>query len=523
MKRIFIFMAGIAALSIAASGCTSGYEQFNTPPYQPSHLPVASLFPEIFDCLAAPQQNDCQWLNTMYSCYGGQVTAPQSWQGRTTLFATFNVDDSYNDGIVPKYFTMFYPSFFNIQRQTGSAGYTYAMARMLRVYVMQMVASIQGPLPYTKVASGEYAVAYDDEETAWKAMFVELDEAIRILEQAAERGLTDLNNVDRIYTGDIRKWLKFANTLKLRMAIRISGAAPDFAREKAEEAVQAGVMESEDDSAYDLLNGRQPNGYNIMASWGELKANATLTSYMSGYDDPRGEKYFTKQTFDTSSNAQKWVGVRSGIKGCIPSTYKKYSGLIYESLSNTTKMPVMYAAEAYFLRAEGALKNWNMGGTAKDLYEKGIRCSMKEWGIGDDKANAYIANTTLKPAAFRDYVNAAHNHAAPSDITIAWNSVSSDEKHLEQIITQKWIANFTISLEGWCDFRRTGYPCIFEPVDNLSPWGCTDQRQVRRLRFPLKEYNTNKANVEAAIKLLSSASDSENTDLWWAKKANGSY
>lgn len=523
MKKIINHLIGAALLGLAASGCTSGFETFNKNPYEPSHLPVASFFPGMLDCLAAPQQNDCQFLNTMYSCYGGHVTAPASWTKGIKVFATFNVDDDWNQSIVNTYFTKFYPSFFNVQKQTGSAGYTYAMAQLLRVYIMQMVASIQGPLPYTKVENGQYTVPYDNEETAWKAMFDELDEATRILRQAAEQGLTDLAAVDRVYSGDIAKWIRFANTLKLRMAIRISGKVPAYAQQKAEEAVKAGVMESVDDSAYDLLNGRQPNGYNIVASWGEVKANATLVSYMNGYNDPRRAKYFTKQTAVTGADAPEYLGVRSGIANCVPATYKAYSGLIYEALPNTTKMPIMYAAEAYFLRAEGALKGWAMNGTAKDLYEAGIRCSMNEWGVSDaNTVDAYVANSSRKPGAHTDARN-GYNHAAPSDITIAWGSVSDDEKHLEQIITQKWIANFTISLEGWCDFRRTGYPYIFEPVDNLSSWGCTDERQVRRLRFPLSEYNTNRSNTEAAVQMLSTATDSENVDLWWAKKSNGSY
>ncbi|MCH5331474.1 MAG: SusD/RagB family nutrient-binding outer membrane lipoprotein [Alistipes sp.] len=524
MKRISGYIAaGIATICLVITSCTADFEDFNTPKYQPTNLPASAFFPQMLDRLANPQQNNCQWFNTMYSCYGGQITAPHSWS-RSTLFSTFNVDDAWNNNIVPSYLTSFYPSFFSVQRQTGSQGYTYALASVLRVYVIHVVASIQGPVPYTSVADGALSVPYDSEEEAWTAMFEELDEAIRVLKQAATvSGLDELNNVDRIYGGDLNKWIKFANTLKLRMAIRISGVAPVLAREKAEEAVRDGVMTSVSDSAYDHLNGRQPNGYNIVATWGELKANATLTAYMNGYNDPRREKYFTPQTKDSKAPYQ-YIGVRSGIAGALKEDYATASGLIYEGLTNTTPMPVMFAAEAYFLRAEGALKGWNMDGTAQGLYEEGIRNSMQEWGVTNETTiSNYISNTTNRPASHTDLFNTSHNHTAPSTIPIGWSGASTQEQHLEQIITQKWIANLTISLEGWCDFRRTGYPKIFEPVNNLSQWGCTNERQVRRLRFPLNEYNTNRENVEAAIQMLSSATDSENTDLWWAKKANGSY
>ena len=508
------YIIGIVVLAVAV-GCTGAFEDYNKNPYEPSTLPVNRFFPGMIDVLASPEENPCQRNNTFWAAFGGYVTAPHSWN-RQNLYSTFNIDDSWNKWTVNWIFTEhIYPNWFAIARLTNYEGYYYQMAQLLRIHSMVMITSLQGPMPYTKVADGEFYVAYDDEETAWHAMFEDLDAVIAELQNAAASGSRPLADVDRVYNGDNEKWLKFANTLKLRMAMRISNADPAFAQQKAEEAVAAGVMTATSDSAYDNLNGRYRNGwYQVDVAWdGEVKANATITSYMNGYADPRREKYFTA---NATGSGDTYMGVRSGISGTQKATYSKYSALIYSELDPTAPMPIMYAAEAAFLRAEGALKGWQMGGSAKELYEEGIRLSFQEWGASG--VDDYIANSTNTPGNYVDALNSSNNCTNLAKTTIAWNDSDSNDKKLEKIITQKWIANFPLGLEGWCDFRRTGYPYIFPPKNNLSPWGCDDQRGQRRLRFSEDEYSRNAANTQAAVQMLSNGIDGDNTELWWALK-----
>lgn len=519
MNKIYKYILNIAAAGAVMSGCTKNFEDYNTNPYQPETLPVTSFFPAMLDCLASPEENPCQRNNTFWACFGGYVTAPNSWS-RNNLYATYNIDDAWNKWTVDWYFTAeggkgLYPGWFSVQRFTEGKGYYYQMAQLLRVYVMQTVASLQGPLPYSKVANGDFYVSYDDEKTAWHAMFDDLDAAIAEIQSAALSGSTPLSSVDRVYGGDNAKWLKFANTLKLRMAMRISNADPEYAKTKAEEAVAGGVMEAVSESAYDNLNGRYPNGfYQVGKGWGgEVKANACIVSYMNGYNDPRREKYFTAQT---TGNGTTYMGVRSGIANVQKGDYVAYSGLIYEDDSKkTAPMPFMMAAEAAFLRAEGALKGWNMGGDAKSFYEQGIRLSFEEWGATG--VDSYLADNTSLPGNFSDAVHTENSIVNKSKATIAWNEGDTDAKKLEKIITQKWIAGYPVSIEGWCDFRRTGYPYIFPPKDNKSAGEVDDELGQRRLRFSQSEYDRNQDNVTAAIQFLSNQKDADYTDLWWAQ------
>ena len=149
-------------------------------------------------------------------------------------------------------------------------------------------------------------------------------------------------------------------------------------------------MESVGDSSYDTTNGGiNENGYAIVSGWPEVRANACLVSYMNGYNDPRRPAYFTPQT---QTAAGGYVGVRSGSAEIPePTVYANYSKL-FIATDKTLPQPVMYAAEAAFLRAEGALKGWNMGGDAKTFYEKGVRLSFEEFGVSG--ADDYLADAT---------------------------------------------------------------------------------------------------------------------------------
>ena len=184
-------------------------------------------------------------------------------------------------------------------------------------------------------------------------------------------------------------------------------------------------------------------------------------------------------------------------------------------------MPIMYASEAWFLRAEGALRGWDMGGTAGELYEEGIRKSFEEFDVAG--ADEYMADSEKRPGSHTDPKSSMDSYTNQSTVTIAWNEGDTFQTKLERIITQKWIANLLNPLEGWSDFRRTGYPKIFPPVKSASQDGCGLQRQMRRLHFPESEYNGNRANTEAACAFLPGGQDSDNADLWWALKSNGQY
>ena len=178
------------------------------------------------------------------------------------------------------------------------------------------------------------------------------------------------------------------------------------------------------------------------------------------------------------------------------------------------KMQWINAAEATFLRAEGALRGWNMGADAQTLYEDAIRLSFEQWGVSG--AEAYIANSASTPEDYTDLSSKGYSGNFSSKVTVAWDLGADFEKNLERIITQKWIANWRgTGIEGWFEFRRTGYPALLATGANLSNGVIAEDGFARRLPYPVNELTNNTANYRAAVSDLLKGADNMATRVWW--------
>jgi hypothetical protein len=157
---------------------------------------------------------------------------------------------------------------------------------------------------------------------------------------------------------------------------------------------------------------------------------------------------------------------------------------------------------------------------AKVNYETGIDRSMEMHSVSAQAA-AYKSDATSKPKPYIDpkALTAGQNDvvaASPylSTITIMWDEAASNDKKLERIITQKWIALFPDGEEAWAEYRRTGYPVLFPVVVNLSAGRIPTIPGVRRIQIPIREYNTNAPAAAAAVAKLGGV-DTGATRLWW--------
>ena len=187
------------------------------------------------------------------------------------------------------------------------------------------------------------------------------------------------------------------------------------------------------------------------------------------------------------------------------------------------------AAEATFLRAEWELR-WGSLDAAKELYEDAIALSFEERGASG--ADSYVTSTA-KPAKYIDPTGEYTADAPASDISIAWEAGDTEEvreRNLERIITQKWIAMFPNGQEAWSEFRRTGYPKLFRPKQNLAPSIIDTQLGPRRLLYNETELSSNTVEVNNAIQLLKAESSEEKGDgdtggtrLWWDRKDKGNF
>lgn len=501
------------------SGCTGNFEDYNKNPYGPlssdllgDNVETGILIKAMFPAIVQGQQNNSQMIDQMIGLeYGGHASMINPW-GNSGNYYTYNPRIGWYGNTFDTSMPQIYSNFFQIKDKTGGKGVVYAWAEVLRVAASLKISDCYGPIPYSKINGTAYTVAYDSMEELYNQMFADLEDGISIFKAALASGadVSTLADFDYVYGGNFTKWVKYANTLKLRMAMRIVNVAPALSKEKAEEAVNDsyGVMAEAGDAAFSSFNDGMNPFYRAAYTWneGEFRASANITSYLGGYKDPRLTIYVKE------SEENGYVGVRNGISQTA-SSFASYQKLSNVNVGEGDKLLVMSAAEAYFLRAEGALRGWNMGGTAKELYETGIAVSMAEKGasVGD-----YLSSKAV-PEAYTDPVNSKYNVVAASTICPAYDEMADFEVNLERIMVQKWIASYPSGWETWADIRRTGYPKLFPVGNNLSGGVVNTDRGMRRLPYPQSEYNTNLTNVNAAVGMLGGA-DNAGTDLWWAKK-----
>ena len=179
---------------------------------------------------------------------------------------------------------------------------------------------------------------------------------------------------------------------------------------------------------------------------------------------------------------------------------------------------IFKVSEVLFLRAEGALYGWNMNGTPQALYEAGIRASFNKFGFTSDACQTYMQSEKAGNENYIDYYNVFQNVDGVLTIPNKWLASGSNEEHLEQIITQKWIALFPMSLVAWTDMRRTGYPKQIAPVTNSEADGdgsIDPKYGIRRIPF------SRDGDLEVADDIESTGLDAlggpdlQGTRLWW--------
>ncbi len=394
-----------------------------------------------------------------------------------------------------------------------------AIAKVWKVFAYHRITDYWGPVVYSEFGNGQNTVPYDQQESIYRNFFTTLDEAVIVLK--ANAGGNGFGNHDLIYAGDVNQWIKFAGSLRLRLAIRIIYVDATLAKEQAEKAVSEGVIELNANNAMVDTYADSPNPINTITNWGEYRMSSAMESVLKGFDDPRMPEYFSPAASgDQDGDGIPYEGLRNGQANIdmVPQLKVDYSdvGQRYRPEASTQywPIPVMRAAETFFLRAEGALEDWDMKGTARELYEEGIRMSIKEFtSVDDNVINAYITstNTPVSPDTIWDT-------PAMSDIPVAFDTGGDKDRQLEQIITQKWLALYPDGWEAWAELRRTGYPRLYSRLNSDDPTIPPDEI-MRRMTYIDTEFDTNREAVEVAIASPEIAGkDHGLTKVWWDKK-----
>ena len=533
-----------AALSFAVvcvlGACTKNYLDINSNPYEvdkeqmeAKDYAIASGLSAMFGTVVSTDVNTAQFTDCLLGSTQGGYYADAN-NGWTNTSSKYNPTDNwtnvfmYSDKVIPQ----LYSNMSNVEGISEDP-LVLAILKIVKVCVLNRVTDTYGPIPYSEIGStGKIQVAYDDQPKVYSQMFDELDEAIALLDENIDRSIT--STTDQVFDGTAVKWCRFANSMKLRLAMRVvytdfvssKGLSPQQLGEQAV-AHSVGVMQSNADNAQlsSLAFGKDGNPlytacmYNSPAgsvTGGDSHAAADIICYMNGYEDPRREKYFSKAQF-SGDNALEYVGMRRGIAIPALSTV----GLLYSGVNfvdgMATPLQWMNAAEVAFLKAEAVgVFGWNMGGSAKTFYEQGVRLSFEQWGVAG--VDEYLVGTTL-PESYTDPNGGATSYSTQlSQLGVAWNDGASKEEMQERIIIQKWIVIFHLGNEAWADFRRTGFPHLIPAMESAVGNNSQGIRNLtlgaRRMSYPADEATNNPENYAKAVEMLG-GSDNMATRMWW--------
>lgn len=531
MKKIYKYTLIIAG-ALACCSCTRHFLEYNTNPYDATDAElerdgysVRSALRGLADGIIALNVNTTQFTECLLGGPMAGYMADANAGFNENSIGRLNPPNNWTKVLMEDFPKRIYPNLRQLKKVSSDEA-ILSVGEVIKVAGMHRIADTYGPMPYSKIGDdGALQVAFDSQQEAYHAMMSDLDKAINTLTDNINNNFASSSDV--IFGGDVTKWCRYANSLKLRLAMRMSYAEPEYAKAKAEEAANhvVGTMASAGDIAQLSAFGSDGNpiyvsvNYNsvgvhddgsICTTTGDSHAAAEILLYMNGYNDPRRSSYFTPSEWP----GYEYVGLRHGI--VIPehkSIGHKYSGMNISKFD--TPIVLMYPAESAFLKAEAvAVFGWNMGGNAKDFYEQGIRLSFEQCGVGG--ADAYIANSTNVPGLYEDPAGSNSYNYSLTTLPVAWNESASKEEKQERIMIQKWIANYPLGNESWADIRRTGYPHIMpceSAADNSK--GLVNLSGPRRMKFPQEEYTTNANNINYAVSHLLGGPDEMNTKLWF--------
>lgn len=516
-NKIFLILTIFALV-----GCTKDFEKINTNPYQISNESlkqdlnhVGSFYPAMLSQIFG-NQVDHNLTNVTFT---QQLATPTPFTGgvnNTTYYVRWNRywAREYNFVMAPA------KQVIEVAKADNYDVFV-EWANLIRIISMSRLTLYYGPVIYTNYGkTGE--VLYDSEPDLYNAFFSDLDRIIGVFK--SNSSYTGLAKFDASYGGDVTKWAKYANSLRLQLAMRLSKVAPALAKAQGEKALsdEVGLILTNADNFNISLYGLKFHPATICFDWNDTRMSATMESILIGYKDNRIEKFFdpvTDPTLVTDHPAYPYKGIRNGAYLVAKDDHTSFSKLdaSFNDPAKVTRRKVMSADEVHFLKAEAALRGWAGAGDAKTNYETGVKLSFELWGAAG--ADAYLADNTSLPIDYNDpkYDGDINDFKNQITNTIAWNESATNEIKLEKIITQKWIACFTNEMESWQDHRRTGYPKLPPVYQNSSnaDWGVIPKGEIlRRMPFVDVERTGNVAGVRDATNKLGGP-DEIGTRLWW--------
>jgi len=466
MKKQYIWML----MGIALSACNKFDGDINQNPNLPSRASGTQL-------IASAELSLRSLSSTPTGEFMGQYLAETQYVG---------------ESLYPEGGTSFYPLFQeplmdletvlnadDLSASEGPVENQLAVAKILKAYYFWHITDRWGDVPYAEALKGvaNLTPVYDTQPSIYNALFDLLKEAST---QIVAGNITN----DIIFGGDMGKWKKFANTVRMLMALRLSKVEPVKGSEEFNQAMSAGIMESNADN-FLFKNLADANNQNYWygqivgqnRQWWAL--TETLVDGMKPYDDPRLSVFGSR-----ASASEEYVGLPFGTTDANLLGTTEYSLLGPAIYAQDAPVCLVTYAQALFAKAEAAKLGWISGGdaVAKENYEQAITSSLAQWTGSADGASALLS----KPGVLYQPATA-----------------------IQQIAIQRWIHLFMHGYEAWAEWRRTGFP------DNLvSPGG---KPVPRRQAYPANDAFNNATHYREAVERQFGGKDDLSGRVWWDK------
>ncbi len=467
----------LSLLIVFAPSCDKGFEELNTDPNNPTKIESGLLLADIIRIA----QND------LYNTFvGGDMGSCWSQQWAKVQY---NDEERYQPrgGIIGMIWDEFYEDVASDSQTMYNLAVTeenknmQAVALVMKSFAFLILTDCYGDIPYTdalKAGEDITTPAYDPQETVYDSVLVLLDKANSLF---SEDGGTINADADIMYGGDWMKWQKFANSLKFRALMRISGVR-DVKSQLQEIVANRAVFASNADEAKIIYLAANPNANPIYetiiyGTRSEFKVSDVLVRILNEYSDPRLPVYAQLNESD-----DEYRGKPAGYAN-VPNddyNYKNVSAIGEKYLDPTAPGYFLSYSELMFLMAEAAQKGFITTGTAQGYYTAGLTASM------------------------------AANDITDFSLMLGQTLSTNETDALKQIGEQKWLALYCQGVEAWTEWRRTGYPALTPAAEALISGGIPT-----RYNYPSTEQSLNPEGYNAAV--ARQGADILTTKVWWNK------
>ena len=489
MKKFKTLYFALSLAMFLPFGCTKGFDELNINPNAPTKVDTDYLFNR---CVIRTFDDYLVGVNT-------EIWSLMVWTQQLADLAGIQqqgVEYSYGNEWAEQTWTVWYTDvvanlneIIRLTEDDETLVNKLAVARIWKVYVFHRITDLWGDVPYSEAGNGNSQTdknltpIYDTQSEIYEDMLSELKEASSSLNNDYQT----YDASDPIYNGDINSWRRLANSLRLRLAIRISTANPTHAREVVEELmVENDFITSNADAAYFPFSSeaRSPFFSLYDLNQGERRPSYFLVEKLKSTNDPRLIVFTEKAAISQILGTDIYEGVPNLL------TFEEIENENFSDISTSTvgtrfldidKKGIIFSfSELCFLQAEVAMKGWGAPLSAEQHYENGIVSSMEYYGIESDSTTNYLAG------------------------------IGSFDGTTEQIINQKWLALlYQDPYESYAEYRRTGFPVLFQ-YDGSE---VNENDFPQRIAYPQSEINLNRTNVTA----VGEGINDSKTKLWWAK------